>query len=83
MGQCYFHSTYWNYRGELKLRPVRHDVEIRSEDVGRINDFSRDLQRCINSTTGIFYYESDLWNKKELRNQLHSLIDEVLGDDMK
>lgn len=78
MGQCYFHSVYWNYRGERKDKPIRHDIEMRSEDVGRINDFSRELQQCINGTTGIFYYEFDLWDKEELRKQLHKLVDEIL-----
>jgi len=75
---CYFHSVYWNYRGELKDKSIRHDIVRRSEDIGRMFVNDREMQRGINGTTGIFYYESDLWNKKELKKQLHKLVDEVL-----
>ena len=78
MGQCYFHSIYWNYRGEIKDKPIRHDIEIRSEDLGRMFDSDREMQRGVNGTTGIFYYEFDLEQKEELKKRLHKLVDEVL-----
>lgn len=80
MGNCYFHSIYWNYRGEIKEKPIRHDEIRRSEDIGLCFQNDNKLQRCVNGTTGIFYYESDLCNKEELRKRLHDLINEVLEE---
>jgi outer membrane protein assembly factor BamB len=80
MGDCYFHSVYWNYRGMIKKNPIRHDEIRRSEDVGVFFQTDNKMQKCVNGTTGIFYYEFDLLDKKELRKKLHGLVDEVLGE---
>ena len=34
MGDCYFHSVYWNHRGEIKDKPIRHNEAISSEQLG-------------------------------------------------
>ena len=78
MGDCYFHSIYWNHRGEIKQNPIRHDEIRASEQIGICFSDDRKLQRCINGTTGIFYYEFDLEQKEELKKRLHDLVDEVL-----
>lgn len=78
MGDCYFHSIYWNYRGEIKKEPIKHDEIISSEELGYLLNHNSKLQRCVNGTTGIFFYEFDLQQKEELKKRLHELIDEVL-----
>ena len=59
-------------------KPIRHDEIRASESIGMMLSDDRKLQRCINGTTGIFYYEFDLEQKDELRKRLHDLVDEVL-----
>lgn len=78
MGDCYFHSLYWNHRGEIKKEPIKHNEVTSSEELGYLLNHNPKLQKCINGTTGIFYYEFDLEQKEELRKRLHLLIDEVL-----
>jgi len=86
MGDCYFKSIYYQHRGETINKPVEHDMIIRSEDLGSIilgeneygiNPERTKLQRTINSTCGIFYYESNLWDIPELKKRLHELVDKI------
>lgn len=77
MGDCYFHSIYWNYRGEILKKQIEH-YEIRaSETIGMLLKDDAKLQRCVNGTTGIFYYEFDLENIPELKRVLHVLVDKI------
>lgn len=86
MGDCYFLSNYTQHRGE-PAPDRRIDLVIRSEDLGqiitsgymdRLSKDRRKLQLMINGSYGIFFYESNLWDKKHLKEQLHKLIDEAL-----
>ena len=77
MGDCYFHSIFWNYRGDIMKNPIKHYEVRRSEDVGLFFQNDQDMQRCVNGNTGIFYYEFDLDQKDELKKRLHALVDEI------
>ena len=93
MGDCYFKSIFYQNRGEKIKKPSKHELIIPSESLGAIIgrtekwlpvnqkpnvvDYRRELQRTINSPVGIFFYESDLWDKEELKRQLHKLVDEI------
>lgn len=74
MGDCYFMRNYTNYRGEIKSKDSREDLIIRSEDLGIVE---HPVLKVVNGTYGIWFYESDLWNKKHLKQKLLELIEDL------
>lgn len=87
MGDCYFMSNWTNYRGEIQDKDSRKDLIIASEEVSTIienvevlpatNEQRRLLRHMINGRYGIYFYESDLWNKEHLKQKLQELINEL------
>ena len=92
MGDCYFIRDFYQNRGELVKGNHRKKYVIPSESLGsiientesflpmmqKVNDKTRrEFQRLINGTIGIWFYESDLWNKQLLKEKLSELIKEI------
>ena len=80
MGDCYFMKNYTNYRGEIKTKDRREDLVIRSEDLGMVDNKytnTHPVLKIVNGSYGIWFYESDLWNKEHLIQKLRELIDDL------
>lgn len=76
MGNNYFLKNYTNYRGEILKKDSREDLIISCEDLyGLIGDGS--ALDILKGTYGIWFYESDLWNKEHLKQKLRELIDDL------
>jgi len=76
LGDCYFMKNYTNYRGEIKQKDSREDLIISSEDIGCVLEPRHPLF-LINGSYGIWFYESDLWNKQHLKEKLLELVNEL------
>jgi len=76
MGNQYFMSIYYNYRGEILLDDSRKDLTISGEELGMGVSDRRVLQ-VLSSRAGVFFYETDLWDRDELKKRLHALVEEI------
>ena len=66
MGHCYFIVN--SYEGP-KLE------EIRSEDL--LDWLEENGTRVLNTTSGIWFYERDLFDRKKLKRELKNMIKEI------
>lgn len=92
MGDCYFIRDFYQNRGELVKGNYRKQYVMPSERLGALlkgteeylpmgqsitEKDRREFQNLINGSIGIWFYESDLWNKELLKKKLEELIAEI------
>jgi hypothetical protein len=74
MGQCiYVTESLGPRKDRLVVREMRSEVWMNPAEAGRV--LAED--HLLNTTIGVWFYESDLWDKKALRRRLTALIAHV------
>lgn len=81
MGEVFFIAKYYEWRGESPppyRGEVNYQFHIPSEITPPIKDLDgKTVLHLGGGTAGIWFYESNLWNKKLLKAKLRELIKEI------
>ena len=70
MGQCIYVAMTDN---GIVTREVSSELWVHPEAAGRALGASH----LLNTTVGVWFYETDLWTKRDLRKRLRALADHV------
>ena len=79
MGQCIYVREPESPQDETTTREMPSEVWMNPAEAGR----TLAADHHVNTTLGIWLYESDLWDKALLRERLMRLVDHVCAPDFK